>query len=158
MSAHPSEESVATLATPRCGAIAPSWPTLGRTDNAAFYLADPRVIVIAPDEGSTDDETTARQSIALQQEHWRAQGSRGAAIVLIDRVGHQTKGARQVYQAEVDPALITGFALVTGSVFGRAVASVFMGLARPVIPTRMFGSLEAALQWARARNAEDEGG
>jgi hypothetical protein len=134
------------------------WTALGRTDNASFHLAEPHIIVIAPDEGGTDDETTARQSVAKQHEHWRAHGGRGSAIVLMDRVGHQTKGARQVYQTEVDPQLITGFALVTRSVFGRAVAAVFMGLARPVVPTRMFGSLEAALQWARAHNGERDGG
>lgn len=138
--------------------IDPSWADLGRTDNASFHLAEPRIIVIVPDEGGTDDETTARQSITKQHEHWRTHGVTGAAVVLMEQVGHQTKAARQVYQAEVDPTLITGFALVSRSEFGRAVSSVFMGLARPVVPTQVFESLEAALQWARARNAEQDGG
>lgn len=136
----------------------PSWTNLGRSDNASFVLAEPRIIIVAPDEACTDDEKTARQSIQLQQAHWKSQGVRGAAIVLMDRVAHQTKEARRVYQTEVDPTLVTGFALVSSSVFGRAVASVFMGLARPVVPTRMFGSLPLALQWANARNAESDDG
>ena len=136
----------------------PSWTNLGRSGNASFFLADPRVIVVEPDDGCTDDETTARQSIQLQQAHWKAQGVRGAAIVLMDRVAHQTQGARRVYQTEVDPALVTGFGLVSSSVFGRAVASVFMGLARPAVPTRMFASLPLALQWAKARSAEGQSG
>lgn len=125
------------------------WPLLGRTDNASFRLADAGVVVVIPDDGCTDDEHTARQSVAMQHEHWRAAGRRGATIVLMDRVVHQTKNARRVYQTEVDPELIVGFGLVTRSVFGRAVASVFVGLARPVVPTRMFGDLDEARRWAR---------
>jgi len=136
--------------------IDPSWPVLGRTDNATFVLADPGVVVVVPDEGCTDDESTARQSIAFQHAHWRAQGRRGAAIVLMDRVGHQTKAARRVYQTEADATLLHRFALVSSSVFGYAVASVFMGLARPAVPTRMFGSLARALRWASA-DAADSG-
>ncbi len=138
--------------------IDPNWPTLGRTGNAAFHLADPRIIVVAPHEGCTDDEATARESVGLQHEHWKAQASSGAAIVLMDRVAHQTKGARRVYQTEVDPKLITGFGLVSSSVFGRAVASVFMGLARPLVPTRMFATLPLALQWAQSHHAEGNAG
>ena len=127
---------------------ASAWPILGRTANAAFRLAHPRVIVVEPDDGCTDDEVTARESIALQQQHWREQGHRGAAVVLMDRVTHQTKGARRVYQREVDAELIGGFALVGSTAFGRAVASVFVGLSRPAVPTRMYGSVEEALEWA----------
>lgn len=138
--------------------IDPSWPALGRTTNATFYLADPHIMVVAPDDGCTDDETTARQSVGMQHQHWKALGSTGAVIVLMDRVAHQTKDARRVYQTEVDPEIITGFGLVSSSVFGRAVASVFMGLARLAVPTRMFASLPLALQWARAHNAEGDAG
>lgn len=132
--------------------IDPSWPFLGRTDNASFYLADPRAIVVVPDEGRPDDETTARQSMSLQAAHWQAQGRRGATIVLMDRVVHQSKDARRVYQLEVNPSRFTVCCLVSSSMFGRAVASVFVGLSRPAVPTRMFGSVDQALQWARAHH------
>lgn len=135
--------------------IDPSWPFLGRTDNATFYLADPRAIVVVPDEGRPDDEITARQSIALQAAHWQAQGFRGATIVLMDRVVHQSREARRVYQVEVNPVNFTVCGLVSSSVFGRAVASVFVGLSRPAVPTRMFGTVELALQWARAQHASE---
>lgn len=135
--------------------IDPSWPFLGRTNNATFYLADPRAIVVVPDEGLPDDEVTARQSVALQAAHWQARGQRGATIVLMDRVVHQSKDARRVYQVEVNPASFTVCGLVSSSVFGRAVASVFVGLSRPAVPTRMFGSVDQALQWARAQHAAE---
>jgi hypothetical protein len=135
--------------------IDPRWPVLGRTGNATFHLAAPRIIVVVPDEGCTDDADTARQSIAFQQAHWKDHGTSGAAVVLMDRVVHQTKDARRVYQEEVDIKLITGFGLVSKSVFGRAVASVFLGLARPAIPTRMFDGLASALRWAESRHIHE---
>ena len=138
--------------------IDPSWPLLGRTDNASFFLADPRAIVVVPDEGQPDDEATARQSVALQAAYWQSQGQRGATIVLMDRVVHQTKDARRVYQVEVNPGRFTVCGLVSSSVFGRAVASVFVGLSRPAVPTRMFGSIDQALQWARAHHASEPDG
>ncbi len=138
--------------------VDPSWPKLGRSDNASFYLAAPRIILVVPDDGCTDDEATARQSVQFQHQHLQSAEARGVAIVLMDSVAHQTKEARRVYQTEVDPAIIAGFGLVSSSVFGRAVASVFMGLARPVVPTRMFASLPLALRWAEARNAESDDG
>lgn len=131
--------------------IDPSWPIIGRTGNATYHLADPRIIVVAPDE-NPDDETTARQSVALQVAHWQAQGVRGATIVLMDRVVHQSKDARRVYQLEVTPRHFTVCGLVSSSVFGRAVASVFVGLSRPPVPTRMFGTHAQALQWAQAQH------
>lgn len=137
--------------------IDPSWPVLGRTGNATFHLAAPRIIVVVPDEGCTDDEVTARESIGFQQAHWNSQRTTGAAVVLMDRVVHQTRDARRVYQEEVDTALITGFGLVSSSEFGRALASVFMGLARPAIPTRMFDGLAPALRWAESRNGASAG-
>lgn len=130
--------------------IDPSWPVLGRTNNAVMHLARPRVLVVVPDEGCTDDELTARQSVTFQHDHWRAQGTRGMSVVLMDRVTHQTKEARRVYQSEMDGTLIAGVALVSSSTFGRAIASVFMGLSRPAVPLRMFGSLAQALAWAQA--------
>jgi len=136
--------------------IDPTWPVLGRTDNATFHAASSRVIVVVPDAGCTDDENTARQSVQFQRDHWRAHETSGTAIILMDQVSHQTREARRVYQSntEVDTRTINGFALISSSVFGRAVASVFMGLARPPVPTRMFADVPGALEWANAINAE----
>lgn len=137
--------------------IDPQWLELGRTDNASFYAAHEGVIVVVPDCDCVDDEDTARQSIRFQRDFWRAQDSPGVAVVLMDRIANQTKGARRVYQDRGGMERIAGFALVSSSAFGRAVASVFMGLTRPPVPTRMFSDLPAALTWARARCVEARG-
>ncbi|UJR81646.1 hypothetical protein [Sandaracinus amylolyticus] len=128
------------------------WTLLGHTSNADFYEIEPRVIAIVPHERSIDDERTAAESVAFQHAHWRARGTRGASIVFMDRLVDQQPGARKVYTSKPDPASITCFALVGGTVFGRAAASVFLGLARPTAPTRLFASYESAIEWVRSIN------
>jgi hypothetical protein len=72
----------------------------------------------------------------------------------MDPVLEQDAGARTVYRDLPDPAFQVCFALVGSSAFGRAVGSVFLGLSRPRVPTRMFGSFEEAVAWIREKLAQ----
>ena len=128
------------------------WHEVGRTESARYYLAEEGVIVVLPHEDVVDTEATARAAITLQADHWRSVGHAGASVVLLDTVSHQEAGARRVYQREIDSEWYTCVALVTGSSFGRALASVFLGLARPPVPTKMFADLETAFRWVRLQN------
>lgn len=126
-----------------------AWTRVGATDNADLYEIEPGILAVVPHMGSADTEETARQSIEAQHRHWRALGHRGGAVIFMDRVRDSQAGARKVYGTLPDPSMITGFALIGGTVFGRAVGSVFLGLSRPSAPTKMFGDLERALAWLR---------
>lgn len=134
-----------------------AWRRLGTTDNAEIYEVEPGVLAVLPHEGSVDTAETARQSVEFQHRHWAEAGRTGGAVVFMDRVRDQHAGARNVYGSLPDPKVVTGYALVGGTVFGRAVASVFVGLNRPSAPTRMFGDLDAALAWLRELNRRSEG-
>jgi hypothetical protein len=68
---------------------------------------------------------------------------------MMDRVVEQDGGARAVYRDEPDPAFQACFALVGKTAFGRAVASIFIGINPPRVPTRLFATLEEALAWVR---------
>ena len=54
-----------------------------------------------------------------------------------------------VYRVAPDPVYQACFALVGGTMFGRAVGSFFIGIHPPRVPTRMFAEVEGALAWAR---------
>lgn len=129
-----------------------AWKHLGETANAQFYEVEDGILAIVPEENSTDTEATATASVAFQHEHWTKAGRPGGSIIFMDRLRDSQAGARQVYTKMPDQELITGFALVGGTVFGRAVASVFMGLNKPSAPTRMFGTVDDALAWLRKQN------
>lgn len=128
------------------------WTEVGRTDNATFYEIEPRILAVVPEDGCTDDENTATQSVEFQHTYWRDMKMTGCAVIYMDNIRDSKAGARKVYGKLPDSKLINGFALIGGTVFGRAVASVFIGLSRPSAPTRMFGDLQQALLWARQLN------
>jgi hypothetical protein len=130
----------------------PGWKPLGATDNADWYQIQDDLIAIAPRPDARDTEESARESIAIQQRHWRSVGRRGAVVVFMDNLLDQDSGARAVYMAESDPTCTTCYALVGESLFAQAVGSVFTGLARPQVPTRMFRSLDEAMPWIEEMN------
>jgi hypothetical protein len=128
------------------------WRPLPATGNADWFEIRDDLIAIVPRPDARDTEESARESIALQQRHWRSVGRRGGVVVFMDNLLDQDSGARAVYMNESDPATTTCYALVGESMFAQAVASVFTGLSRPRVPTRMFRSLDDALPWIDEMN------
>ena len=128
---------------------ASAWSRIGRSGNADFFEIEPGALAVIPFDGSSDTAETALESIQIQLSHLRASGRRAGTVVFMDQVASQNAGAREVYHQEPDPTFQTGFALVSSSMFGRAVSSVFIGLHPPRVPTKMFGTLEEALAWIR---------
>ncbi|HUX33888.1 MAG TPA: hypothetical protein VMV51_08435 [Gemmatimonadaceae bacterium] len=129
------------------------WTRIGASDNADFFEVEPGILAVVPREGTDDNAHTARQSIAIQLDHLRARGAPAGIVVFMDPVVEQDAGARTVYREAPDPELQRCFALVGSSAFGRAVASVFLGLSRPRVPTRMFATFDDAVAWIRERLA-----
>lgn len=125
------------------------WTRIGRSDNADFYEVSPQALAVVPFDKTFDNAQTARQSVAIQLDYLRPRGRRAGVVVFVDPILEQDAGARTVYRELPDPAFLACFALVGSTPFGRAVGSVFLGLSRPRVPTRMFGTLEEALGWIR---------
>ena len=125
------------------------WTRIGQTSNADFFEVEDRVIAVVPFDRCDDSEGTARESIRIQLEYLRPRKRRAGVLVFMDRILTQSAAAREVYRVEPDPAFQACFALVGGTVFGRAVGSFFIGIHPPRVPTRMFGTTEEALRWAR---------
>jgi hypothetical protein len=125
------------------------WTPVARCANARFFEIEPQILVVVPDENSTDDEDSAKESIRIQIDYMRTRKFRAGVIVLTDSVAEQSSAARSVYKNEADPKYHACFALVASSMLGRAVASVFLGLHRPRVPTRFFASLDEAIEWSR---------
>lgn len=123
------------------------WKKIGESSNADFYEVAPHLLVVAPHDGSMDTAASARESVKVQLDHLRARDRRAGVIVLVDAVAEQDSGAREVYRNEPDPSRQVCFALVGGTVFGRAVASIFMSLSPPKCPTKAFATFEEARAW-----------
>jgi hypothetical protein len=128
-----------------------NWTRFGQTANADFYQIDASVLGVVPFEGCTDDEDTAKASIETQQAYLRSKGQKAGSIIFMDGIVQQTTGARAAYRDLPDPKYMVCFALVGGTMFGRAVGSVFLGLSKPRVPTQMFANLEQALAWCHSQ-------
>ncbi|AKV00586.1 hypothetical protein AKJ09_07249 [Labilithrix luteola] len=131
---------------------APEWRKLGSTSNADFYEMREDILVIVPNVDSTDNEQTARESLAFQKKHWTETGRRGSVIVWMDPIVVQDSGARSVYANETRGVPTNCYALVGESFFAMASASVFTGLAKPGIETNVFRSLAEAMPWIEEMN------
>ncbi len=131
---------------------ADDWQHVGSSSNAEFYVVAPEILAVVPHERCEDNEKTARESLAFQNEHWKKVGHRGAAVIFMDRVLSQDGGARSVYEGESHGVYTTCFALVGETFFGKVTASVFTGLKKPAIPTQVFRSLEEAHPWIDENN------
>ena len=125
------------------------WTKFATTSNADFYEIEPHVLAVVPFDGTTDDARTAQESVDAQLAYLRPRGQRAGIIVFMDHVAQQDGAARAVYREQPDLAFQVCFALVGGTAFGRAVASIFIGLNPPRVPTRSFATVEEALAWVR---------
>lgn len=129
------------------------WTKIGSSANADFYEVEPQLLAVVPFDGTVDDAETAKESIRIQLAHMRSTGRPAGVIVFMDRIVQQDSAARAVYRDAPDPAFHLCFALVGGTPFGRAVASIFIGLSPPKVPTRMFSSFDEAAAWVRTRRS-----
>jgi hypothetical protein len=125
------------------------WTKFATTSNADFYEIEPHVLAVVPFDGTTDNATTAAESVAAQLQYLQPRGQRAGVIVMMDQLARQDGAARAVYHDQPNPAFQVCFALVGSTPFGRAVASIFIGLNPPRVPTRFFATMEEALAWVK---------
>jgi hypothetical protein len=125
------------------------WKAVGETTNSKYFLVEEGVLAVLPHPGTVDDRSTAREEVAFQRSYAKKTGQAHAAIILLENVVSQEKDARRVYQTEFDTTTCLGAALVGGTILSRAVGSFFLGVNKPLIPTRLFPTFDEALAWAR---------
>jgi len=123
---------------------------VGHTTNTAIYIAesDPDIIIIVPREGTMDTGRDARENVAYFHEYARKFGRTIGSVVIMSNMLGQEPEARRAY-TEIDPKLVYGGALVVESALSRALGSFFVGLTRPIVPTKLFDSVESAVEWLK---------
>lgn len=115
--------------------------------NTDYYTAAEDVLVVMPRPGTTDDGRSARANVDFQLGYAKKLGRKIGTLVYVSNLRSQDAPARRVYADEMDPDLIFAAALVVSNPLSRAIASFFLGFARPRFPTRMFEGMDPALAW-----------
>jgi hypothetical protein len=123
---------------------------VGKTTNTVVYIAesDPDILIIVPREGTLDNGKDARENVAYYEEYARALGRPCSSLVIMSNMLSQDAEARRAY-TEIDPNLFYGGALMVESSLSRALGSFFIGLTRPKVPTKLFDSIENAMEWLK---------
>ena len=128
---------------------------VGKTTNTVTYSleAEPDILLIVPVEGTMDNARDARENVAFFYSYARQLGKPIGCAVIMSNMLSQEAEARRAY-AEIDPKLVYGGALVVESALSRALGSFFVGLSRPVVPTKLFSSIEGAIDWLKSVRPE----
>ena len=123
---------------------------IGKTTNSVVYIAesDPDILIIVPPEGTVDTIQDARENVAYYHNYARFLGKPCGSLIIMTNMLSQDAEARRAY-SEIDPHLMYGGALVVESALSRALGSFFIGLSRPAVPTKLFNTIESAIEWLK---------
>lgn len=124
---------------------------IGKTTNTVTYSlkTEPDILLIVPLEGTMDNAKDAQENVAFFYSYARQLGKPISCAVIMSNMLSQEAEARRAY-AEIDPKLVYGGALVVESALSRALGSFFVGLSRPMVPTKLFSSVEGAIDWLKS--------
>ncbi len=125
-----------------------AWEVAHPLPHGMLYWIRPGIVAAVPDEGVVE---TPELSATVYEGYTRCAEELGhpiAIVVLVDRLGNQTPEVREYWQQVMQPDVLACAALVSSSFFARAISSFFIGIRKPVVPTRIFGSLEQAVAWS----------
>lgn len=137
--------------------IDPGWERLPSTDAGTYYRLEPDLVLAVPHPEYRQTEEAATRSLAALDRIAREAGRKQAILVLVDGVVGQDSGARRVWSMPRPDETRCAQALVCGTMLARAIGSFFLGLRKTAFPTRMFGDLGSAREWARKMAAEHGG-
>jgi hypothetical protein len=123
---------------------------IGKTTNTVTYImeSDPDIVIIVPLEGTMDTAKDARENVAFYHAYARSLGRPIGSVVIMTNMLAQEAEARRAY-GEIDPKLVYAAGLVVESALSRALGSFFIGLSRPVAATKLFDSIENAIEWIK---------
>ena len=124
--------------------------SVGSTVNTDYTIADPDILIVTPKPKSVDSPELAQINVDFQTAYARNLGEPCAVVVVMSNLLSQDAESRRIYTAGIGQPLFYGVALVVGNPLARAIGSFFMGLSKPEIDTKMFDSVEHAVDWLRS--------
>lgn len=134
------------------------WEQAVDLPHGALFWLEAGIVAAIPDDGVVETPDLSQLVYdgyaKCAKEYERPIG----IVVFVDHLGDQTPEVREFWAKVMQPDVLCAVALVCSSFFARAVASLFMGIRRPTVPTRMFATQEKAVAWARERLTHDVSG
>jgi len=121
---------------------------VAETSTQVLYWDDELRIVWGEVRDALHDEAAAAANIDAQEKIRDETGVRKTrAVIDMRRVHAISREAREYYANERTASIQRATALLVGSKLTQVIANFFMGLNKPVSPTRMFTNPDKALAW-----------
>jgi hypothetical protein len=121
---------------------------VAETSTQVLYWGDELRIVWGELRDGLHDEAAAAANIDAQEKIRDKIGVRQTrAVIDMRRVRAISREAREYYANERTASIQQATALLVGSKLTQVIANFFMGLNKPVSPTRMFTNPDEALAW-----------
>lgn len=112
-----------------------------------IWLREDGILQIHSFPGSEQELRDAEENIRAAS--LLAGGKRRPALVDLRKIKSMSREARLYYAGEETAKVESAAALLVDSAVSRVIGNMFMGLNKPIIPTRLFTSEEEALQWLK---------
>ncbi len=125
-----------------------AWDEAHTLPHGKLYWIRPGIVAALPDEGVVETPDLSATVYAGYTRLAQELGHPVAIVVLVDRLGDQTPEVRRYWQQVMKTDVLCCAALVSESFFARAISSFFVGISKPEVPTRIFGTLDRAVEWA----------
>ena len=110
--------------------------------------SEPDLLIVVPVPGRKDTAETASEGARLLYGYAASIGRPCGVVIIMESLLSQDPEARRVYQ-HIDKSKVYAAALVVESALARALGSFFIGLTRPLAPTRLFNSIDGGLAWLK---------
>jgi len=124
------------------------WDVAVELPHGVIYRIQPGIVAGLPNEGVVETPELSKLVYEGYEKCAEEVGHPIAIVVLVDRLGSQTPEVREYWQKVMQPDVLCCAALVSRSFFARAISSFLIGMRKPVVPTRIFSTLDPAIEWA----------
>lgn len=134
------------------------WELAVKLPHGALYWIEPGVVAAVPDEGTVETPELSQTVWDGYKTCADQYGGPIAALVFVDKLTDQTTEVRRFWASVMTTEVLGACSLVCESFLARAVATLFVRLSPPAVPTRLFPNTESARAWGKERlsQARDE--
>ena len=125
------------------------YQSVGTAADTNYYIADPDILLVIPEDGYVDNPKSARIAVDYQTAYARKLGKKCSTLVVMSNVLSQDAETRRIYNEMTVSGLFFGTALIVSNPLSRAIASFAIGLSKPQVPIKLFDTVEKGIEWLR---------
>jgi hypothetical protein len=128
--------------------MAPDMKKVGTTFRTEWFQLEPDIYVSISEPGYRDNPQAAQANCDMMRT--LAAGRKCGWIVVMSNHVAQDAETRQVYAENAPQDRMYGTAMIAANPLSRAISSFYLGISKPTVPLKVFGSIEDGLAWLQS--------